>query len=296
MTLKSMTGFGRADGASAASAWHWEVRSVNGRGLDVRLRLPPGYEALEPKAREAILRHATRGSITATLFVRRTEAESEIRINQAALRQILAAIAAIRVEGDFAPPRPEGILALRGVMGEVETIETEATREAQHRTLLTGLDQALATLVAARTDEGARLGRVIGEQLDSIASLVETVAASPARQPEAIKARLKDNIARLLDASSGALDETRLHQEAVLLATRADVEEELKRLESHIAAARALIAGSEPAGRRFDFLAQEFNREANTLCSKANDPDITRAGLALKATIDQLREQVQNLE
>ena len=296
MSLKSMTGFGRANGTIGPVAWHWEVRSVNGRGLDVRLRLAPGFEALEPKARELIGRHVQRGSVSATLFVKRVDVGGEIRINQAALRQVLAAIAAIRAEGDFAPPRPEGILALRGVMGEVETTETDAEREAAQRTLLSGLDAALAALVTARAEEGRRLGLIVAEQVDTIATLVAAIARAPARHPDAIKTRLRESIGRLLDAASGALDETRLHQEAVLMATRADVEEELKRLDVHIAAARALIGGTEPAGRRFDFLAQEFNREANTLCSKANDPDITRAGLALKVTIDQMREQVQNLE
>ena len=295
MTLKSMTGFARRDGTSGAATWHWEVRSVNGRGLDVRLRFPPGYEALEPKVREAAGKELTRGSVSVSLSVGRQTAQSEIRLNEVALAQVIKAAERIRELTGGDAPRPEGLLSLKGVLEVADESDTPEAVEAAHSTMLASFTDALAGLVAARGAEGARLAVVIADQLVEIERLVTAVEISPARTPEAITKRLKELVGRLLEADNG-FDPARLHQEAVLLATRADVEEELRRLRMHIAAARDLLAEPGAVGRKFDFLAQEFNREANTLCSKANDPDITRAGLALKVVIDQMREQVQNLE
>ena len=295
MTLKSMTGFARRDGARGAVRWHWEARSVNGRGLDVRLRLPPGYETLEHKVREVTPKRITRGNLSVTLTVQRDSGGSELRLNQAALDQVLVAIAAVRAKGDFDKPRPESILALKGVLEQSEAIESEAETEARQTAMLADYDAMLGALSEARSQEGARLGLVLSDQISRIETLTRTVAGSPARTPEAIRRRLEDQVRKLLDAVP-ALDRDRLHQEAVLMATRADVEEELARLRAHVGAARELLATEEPIGRKLDFLAQEFNREANTLCSKANDVEITRAGLALKTVIDQMREQVQNIE
>ncbi len=295
MTLKSMTGFARRDGTSGAATWHWEVRSVNGRGLDVRLRFPPGYEALEPKVREAAGKELTRGSVSVSLSVGRQTAQSEIRLNEVALAQVIKAAERIRELTGGEAPRPEGLLSLKGVLEVADESDTPEAVEAAHAAMLTSFGEALAGLVAARSAEGARLAVVIADQLVEIERLVTAVEVSPARTPEAITKRLQELVGRLLEADNG-FDPARLHQEAVLLATRADVEEELRRLRMHIAAARDLLAEPGAVGRKFDFLAQEFNREANTLCSKANDPDITRAGLALKVVIDQMREQVQNLE
>ena len=295
MTLKSMTGFARRDGTSGAAAWHWEVRSVNGRGLDVRLRFPPGYEALEPKVRETAGKELTRGSVSVSLSVGRQTAQSEVRLNEVALAQVIKAAERIRELTGGEAPRPEGLLSLKGVLEVADESDTPESVEAAHAAMLASFGEALAGLVAARSAEGARLAVVIADQLVEIERLVTAVEVSPARTPEAITKRLKELVGRLLEADNG-FDPARLHQEAVLLATRADVEEELRRLRMHIAAARDLLAEPGAVGRKFDFLAQEFNREANTLCSKANDPDITRAGLALKVVIDQMREQVQNLE
>lgn len=295
MTLKSMTGFARSDGTLGAATWHWEARSVNGRGLDLRLRFPPGYEALEPKVREAVGRCLTRGNVSVNLAVGRQNAQGEIRLNEAALAQVIKAAARIRELTGSEAARPEGLLALKGVLEVADENDTPEAVEAAHAAMLEGFDSALEGLVAARGAEGQRLHVVIAEQLLEIERLVSVVEASPARTPEAIGKRLKEQVGRLLEADSG-FDAARLHQEAVLLATRADVEEELRRLHAHIAAGRDLLSEPGAVGRKFDFLAQEFNREANTLCSKANDTDITRAGLALKVVIDQMREQVQNLE
>ena len=295
MTIKSMTGFARADGSSGPTVWYWEVRSVNGRGLDIRLRLPPGYDALEARIREAVGKRVTRGSLTVNLNVKHGERATQIRLNEAALRQVLVALDSLRSATEVAPPRAEALLAIKGVLEVVEPEESEAEMQARTEAMLGSLDVALGGMVRARETEGGRLEAVVLEQVAGIERLVAVIEASPARTPEAIRQRLKDQIGRLLETGV-SLDETRLYQEAAVLATRADVEEELKRLTAHIAGARELVASREPAGRRLDFLAQEFNREANTLCSKAIDPETTRAGLELKAVIDQMREQVQNIE
>ena len=295
MTLSSMTGFARSEGTHAGARWHWEVRSVNGRGLDLRLRLPPGHDALEPRIRETAGRHLARGSIAISLSVQRDSAVSEIRLNETVLRQVLAALERIRSSGDFERPRPDTILGLRGVLEVGEPLDDEAQTNAQQGAMMEGLERALAGVIEARAAEGRRLEPVVLSQLASIERITQKVAKAPARSADAIRARLKDQVGRLLDADV-SLDETRLYQEAALLAQRADVGEELERLRAHVAAARDLIAASGPVGRKLDFLAQEFNREANTLCSKSNDVDVTRLGLELKAVIDQMREQVQNIE
>jgi uncharacterized protein (TIGR00255 family) len=295
MSIKSMTGFARAEGTYDGAAWHWEVRSVNGRGLDVRLRLPPGSEQLEPKVREAVARHVTRGSVTISLSSERTDGGAEIRINERALAQVMVAAARVRTLTDAAPPRVDGLITIKGVLDLVEPAENPEQAAARSEAMLKSLDGALIALVAARAAEGSRLAATLNGQLDEIERQVRIVEQSPARTREAIEQRLKEQVGRLLDVSNG-LDPARLHQEAVLLATRADVEEELQRLTSHVSAARELLIENGAVGRKLDFLAQEFNREANTLCSKASEVDITRAGLALKTVIDQLREQVQNIE
>jgi uncharacterized protein (TIGR00255 family) len=294
MTLKSMTGFARRDGSAGGVSWHWEIRSVNGRGLEVRLRIPPGYEALEMPAREAVGKLLARGNVSANLSVRRDAVQGQLRLNEAALAQVLDAAERVRQLTGAGPASVEGLLAIKGVL-EAGDDEEQAASAALHAAMLQSLTEAVAALAAARASEGARLADVIAAQLGEIESLVGVVEVSPARTPDAIGRRLKETIARVIDGDNG-LDPARLHQEAVLLATRADVEEELRRLRVHIAAARDLLAEKGAVGRKFDFLAQEFNREANTLCSKSNDTEITRAGLALKVLIDQMREQVQNIE
>jgi uncharacterized protein (TIGR00255 family) len=297
MPLKSMTGFGRAEGATAQMAWAWEARSVNGRGLDIRLRLPPGIDALEPKVRERVQALFVRGSINLTLTVKRQETAGDIRVNPQAIKAVAEAVAQMRTAiGQEGQINIDGLLSLRGVLEYGEAQETEAEADARTAALLASLEVALKELIKGRGAEGQRLEDVLAAQVSEVETLVAQVAASPARTPEVIQLRLKEQIDRLVGSASGGLDPARLHQEAMLIATRIDVDEELKRLTAHVAAARDLLNAKEPVGRKFDFLTQEFNREANTLCSKANDADITRAGLALKAVIDQMREQVQNIE
>jgi uncharacterized protein (TIGR00255 family) len=295
MTIKSMTGFARADGAAGILSWHWEVRSVNGRSLDVRFRAPPGFESLEPRVRDAVSQRIVRGSVAVNLSVRRSSGQTQIRLNEAAVQQVLYALRRLKDIAAVGPPSAEALLGIKGVLevAEAEESEEEATRRTE--AMLADLGRALDGVLQARAEEGARLKTVVLDQLIAIERLVGTIEHSPARSPEAVRQRLKEQVSRLMEASS-SFDEARLHQEAVLLATRADTEEELKRLTAHISAARDLLQSLEPAGRRLDFLAQEFNREANTLCSKSNDVDTTRAGLELKAVIDQMREQVQNIE
>jgi uncharacterized protein (TIGR00255 family) len=295
MTIKSMTGFARADGAVGTLGWHWELRSVNGRGLDIRLRVPPGFEALEPRIREAVARRVTRGNLTVNLNVRRASGQTEIRLNEVALKQVLAAVEHLRATTPLAPPSAEALLNVRGVLELVEPEETEAEAAARAEAMLASLDAALDSLIEARGAEGRRLGTIVAQQVAEIERLVGEVERSPSRGVAAVRQRLKEQLGKLMETGAG-LDETRLYQEAALLAARADVEEELKRLAAHVAAARTLLGAREPAGRRLDFLAQEFNREANTLCAKASDAETTRAGLDLKAVIDQMREQVQNIE
>lgn len=295
MTLQSMTGFARSDGVLDGTSWHWELRSVNNRGLDLRLRLPPGYEALEPKVRDRIAKAISRGSVNAGLSVTRRAATGDVRVNQAALDRVLTIATRISKGIGGETPRVETLLGLKGVLDIVEDTDDAERAAAEQAAVLEGLDAALAGLLAARRDEGRRLKDVVGRQVDEIARLAAGIEASPARSVEAIRRRLAEQVARLLETGQG-LDPARLHQEAVLLATRADVEEELKRLTGHVEAARALLAEEGAIGRKLDFLAQELNREANTLTAKAPDQEIARAGLALKVVIDQLREQVQNIE
>jgi uncharacterized protein (TIGR00255 family) len=296
--LKSMTGFARADGRQGALAWVWEIRSVNGRGLDLRTRLAPGFDAIEPRIKELAAKRLQRGNLQVNLTISREAGASEIRLNEAVLSQILTAAAQVRALAgtvNLAPLSVEALLSQRGVLETRDATENDAVNVAAYDSVVASFDACLDALIAARAAEGGRLAVVMADQLAEIERIVATVKVSPARSPEAIKARLAEQVAKLIEAST-TFDAARLHQEAVLLATRADVEEELQRLTAHIAAARDLLALSEPVGRKFDFLTQEFNREANTLCSKSNDTDITRLGLTLKTIIDQMREQVANIE
>jgi uncharacterized protein (TIGR00255 family) len=295
MTLKSMTGFARADGTHGDTAWHWEVRSVNGRNLDLRLRLPSGFDALEIKARGLAQEKLARGNCTISLWVKRESGQTEIKLNETALRQAQAVAERAQDLTGLKPARLDTLLGMRGVVETVEGEESEEAQAAFMHALIASLAVALDQLVSARAGEGERLQTVIEKQLAVIGRLIERAASASARQPEAIVQRLGEQIARLTEPGSN-LDPDRLHQEALLLAAKADIQEELDRLRAHVAAANELIHSRQPAGRKFEFLGQEFNREANTICSKASDIEISRAGLELKTVIDQLREQVQNIE
>lgn len=296
MALKSMTGFGRASGQNGDAAWHWEVRTVNNRGLDVRMRLPQGYEDFELRVRDTLAKAITRGSCNVTLNLKAPAASADIRLNEAALLK-LAALAerARELTGRAETVSLEALLAMKSVVECVEPLPVgEQEANPLFDALLKSFAEALDGVNAARRAEGARLADILDAKLDEIAALVEEAENAPARTPEVIAERLRTQIKRL--TSEVELDTDRLYQEAVLLATRADIEEELKRLRAHVTAARDLIAENGPVGRKFEFLAQEFQREANTLCSKSNAAEITRVGLRMKSAIDQLREQVANVE
>ena len=295
MAVKSMTGFARADGILPSISWHWEVRSVNGRGLELRFRMPSGLEALEVKARALVQEKLSRGNLTLGLALRRETGALVIRLNEAALAQALAATERARALVEAPPPGLDTLLSMRGVVEVVEGEESEEARIELEQALLEGLNAALDQLIAARAAEGARLKSVLADHLEQIAALVERAANAPARQPQAVAARLAEQVNRLVETGAGLAPE-RLHQEALLLAAKADIQEEVDRLRAHIAAARDLLDEDQPVGRRLEFLAQEFNREANTICSKAADIETTRTGLELKTVVDQLREQVQNIE
>lgn len=296
MPLNSMTGFARVEGAAGPVRWHWELRSVNGKGLDARLRLPPGMDGLEARLRAELSRHLKRGNCQITLTIDRLEDAAPLRVNREALRVVLEAISELQETMEVMPPRPEGILALKGVLETADvTEETEEERQAMEDRLVASFGEAVAALAAARAQEGAKLETILRGNVDEIERLARAAAACPAATPEALRARLAGQLQDMLGAAP-ALPEERLVQEVALLATKADIREEIDRLAAHVAQARELLTGSEAAGRRLDFLTQEFNREANTLCSKASDVSLTRIGLDLKAVIDQLREQVQNVE
>ncbi|TCT06873.1 YicC/YloC family endoribonuclease [Aquabacter spiritensis] len=293
--IASMTGFARAQGATGPWRWSWELRSVNAKGLDLRLRFPPGFDALEAAARAAAGRRLARGSVSGTFQVTRESAAVAVSVNQPALEALVSAARAAAER--FGLPAP-GIDALMGVKGVIEVAEAEQTAEDVARIASDaqdGFEAALGALQEMRAGEGTALAVVLRERLDAMSGLVAAAEALPDRQADAIKGRLRDQVQALL-GTGAPLDPDRLHQEAALLAAKADIREELDRLHAHIAAARALLDAGGPVGRKLDFLSQEFNREANTVCSKANAVALTQIGLDLKLLVDQFREQIQNIE
>ena len=270
MALSSMTGFARGHGVAGSYAWSWELKSVNAKGLDLRLRLPLGWDGIEVPARARAAEKLSRGTAYANLTVERKGAAPTVKVNEPVLAAVLATLKGLRGQVEASPPTLDGILALKGVIEVTEADEREEDRRAAEAAILNGFDQALADLLAMRREEGATLGRLLSARLDEIAALAARAEAAPGRKPEAIKARLAEQVATLLSASQ-RFDSDRLHQEAIMLAAKADIREELDRLASHVEQAQKLIAGGGAVGRRLDFLAQELNRESNTLTAKAND-------------------------
>jgi uncharacterized protein (TIGR00255 family) len=291
-----MTGFARAEGGDGDLRWTWEVKSVNGRNLDMRVRVPTGFEALEPAVRAAVPEKLKRGNVAVGLVLTRGQQPARARINRELLDQVIALADEVRQRLKTEAPRPDGLLAVRGVVELVEEEDlSEEKREARIQQMSVDFTKALAALAQTRREEGARLAAIVAQQLNDIERFCTAATASAAAQPAGLQARLKQQLDMLL-GTSPALPEERLAQELALLITKADVREELDRLGVHIAAARKLLKDGGAVGRKFDFLCQEFNREANTLCSKSTDSELTAIGLDLKASIDQLREQVQNIE
>jgi len=295
MALSSMTGFARGHGVVGAYSWSWELKSVNAKGLDLRLRLPPGWDAIEVPARSRAADKLARGTVYANLTVERKGVAATVKVNENVLNAVLATLQNLQSKIEAAAPRLDGILALKGVIEVTEEDEREEDRRVAEAAILVGFERALASLLAMRREEGTAIGRVLSARLAEIAALTARADAAPGRKPEAVKARLAEQVATLLSASA-RFDSDRLHQEAIMLAAKSDIREELDRLVSHVDQARKLIGDGGPVGRRLDFLAQELNRESNTLTAKANDVELTNIGLELKSVVEQFREQVQNLE
>ena len=295
MALSSMTGFARADGVSGAYVWAWELKSVNAKGLELRLRLPPGWDAVEAPLRARAGEALARGTVHANLTVQRAGVAPVVRVNEPVLAAVLSTMRDVARRIEAAPPAIDGILALKGVIEVLDEDESEEDRRAAETAIIAGFSTALKSLAEMRQREGGALATVLRTRLDEIAALTARAEAAPGRKAEAIKARLAEQVAALLETSN-RFDPDRLHQEAILIASKADIREELDRLVAHVAQARRLIDAGGPAGRKLDFLSQELNRESNTLCAKSNDVELTNIGLELKTVVEQFREQVQNLE
>ncbi len=294
-SLASMTGYGRAASSVAGADILVEIKSVNGRGFDLRMRLAPGFEQLEGDIRRRIGQVITRGSLTVTLGVEREGEGGRVVINHQALEAVIAGLEWLAPRVNAEPPRLDGLLALKGVIEQHQSPLTPEEEEQLHAAILAAVDTATAALAASRREEGARIASILAERIAEIEALAAAAERHPSRTREAMLARLREQLAVLTDAAAPVAEE-RLAQEAMLLFTKADIREELDRLGAHVAAARQLLKAGGPVGRKLDFLSQEFNREANTLCSKSSDVGLTAIGLDLKAAIDQLREQVQNIE
>ena len=290
-----MTGFARAEGAVGDFGWTWELKSVNGRNLDIRCRFPSGYENLDSFVRSRATETVKRGNLAVTLTVDDAASQGRLTVNRAALEQILGIAAEFGPKLSAEPPRIDGLLALKGVLDVAlpEIDETEAAKRTE--ALQRGFGQAIDGLAEMRRVEGKRLVELVLAHLQEIERLCKAAAASAGAQPLAIRQKVEKQFAELLQGLT-PLNEERLAQEAAVLAGKADVREELDRLAAHIAAARDLVGKGGAVGRKLDFLCQEFNREANTLCSKSADIGLTNIGIELKAAIEQLREQIQNIE
>jgi uncharacterized protein (TIGR00255 family) len=295
MTISSMTGFARANGSNPSSSWQWDLRSVNGKSLDVRFRLPPGLEHIEAAARSIIAASFKRGNVQASLTFEQHQTGNSIVIDEAALEHAIVLSERLRKRLAGSEPNIEALLGLRGIFEIAPQSISEEEAVQRDTNCLQALEEAAVKLKAARQEEGAKIKQILSNALLRIAELIQQAKDNPARKPGTIRARLQEQVDRMLAAST-AFDPARLHQEAVLLATKFDIQEEIDRLVAHVSAAQQLLASTEAIGRKFDFLSQEFNREANTICSKSNDIALTNTGLELKTIIDQLREQVQNIE
>ena len=295
MALSSMTGFARSHGASGPYSFEWELKSVNAKGLDVRVRLPQGWDEVEAFAKKRSTEVLSRGTVYANLTVKRTETGATVRINEDVLAAVVKVASSLSGRIDAVAPSIDGLLSIKGVIEVAEPESDEAEDKAAKEAAIAAFETALKHLVEMRRREGESLGQILNQRVDEIEALAGRAEASPGRKPEAIKARLAEQVAALLETSD-RFDPDRLAQEALLIAAKADVREELDRIASHVAQAREMLGKGGPVGRRLDFLAQEFHREVNTCCSKSNDIELTNTGLELKTVVEQFREQVQNLE
>ena len=297
--IASMTGYARAQGADDRRRWVWEARSVNGRNLEIRCRVPQGFERLENPARTAVGGRLKRGNVSLTLTLTSERQSSPLRINRALLTELATLVEVVRKSTGAAAPSADGLLRVRGVIEEEEEDgQTEEQLAVLDKALTATLDEVLKALVAARAAEGKALAKVIDGHVGEIESLCKRAAERALAQIGTVRARFESQLAELMGRVP-QLSEERFAQEVALLVGKADVREELDRLAAHIAQARTLLAEARvdnPVGRKFDFLCQEFNREANTLCSKSADIELTRIGIDLKGAVERMREQVQNVE
>lgn len=294
MPIASMTGFARADGDHAGRRFVWEVKSVNARGLEARVRLPSGFERLEAPAKKALSKIISRGSVFVSLNVLASESQSSFRLNESAMKDVISWVRKVESEIECTPPSAVGILGLRGVIESKDSVVDEDEASAFDSALLAAFESAAKALAANRQTEGKHLAKMLGDQLTEIERLSNLARENESTSLNFIRAQIQEQLAELLD--NNQLSEDRLTQEASLLAIKADIREEIDRLDAHIAAARDLLKGGGAVGRRLDFLTQELNREANTLSSKSNGMALKRIGLDLKTVVDQMREQVQNVE
>ncbi|MGM4891650.1 YicC/YloC family endoribonuclease [Tardiphaga sp. 709] len=295
MALSSMTGFARSHGTSGPYSFEWELKSVNAKGFDLRFRMPPGFDEVEAVARKRATEVLSRGTVYANLTVKRSNAASTVRINEEVLNSVLRIAAELASKIDAVAPSVDGLMNIKGVIEVVEPETDEAEDKAAKAAVAAAFEEALTALVAMRKREGTTLGELLSQRLNEIEALSHKAEAAPGRKPDAIRARLAEQIATLLEATD-RFDSDRLSQEALMMATKADIREELDRIASHISQSREMIKKGGPVGRRLDFLSQEFNREVNTCCSKSNDLELTSTGLEMKNVVEQFREQVQNLE
>lgn len=290
--VMGMTGFGRSSGSAAGMVLSWEIRSVNGRGLELRLRLPSGYDRLDIPARDKLKKALSRGNVQASLTLKSEAGAMPAGLNAERINGLLEAASPWLANGSVAAPRLDGLLAVDGVLeGQAERSEIE--QAVLDKACLDGLGEAIESLLEARAVEGQAMGELLAGHVDEIERLTGEAGANDSVRLEAIRDRLAVKFEELVD---GGIEADRLATEAAVMAVKMDVREELDRLRAHIEAARELLAKGSPVGRKLDFLSQEFNREANTLCSKSSDSSLTQTGLALKNTIDQFREQIQNVE
>jgi len=295
VSVNSMTGFARAEGREGDFDWVWEAKSVNGRGLDLRCRLGNGFDSFEPALRKAVASRFIRGNISISLRVTRQASTQAVRVNRELLDEFIALAGEYRGNEGIERPGLDGLLALRGVIEPVDEVTGETEAGARDKALVANMAELLDGLAGARAAEGASLVEIVGAHLAKMENLTTRAGENAALRPSAAKERLTSQVAALLEAGA-AVSEERLVQELALLAMKTDIREELDRLTTHISTARGLLAAGGAVGRKLDFLSQELNREANTLCAKANDAQLSDTGLELKAAIDQFREQVQNIE
>jgi len=295
MTLSSMTGFGRAEGHFENYSWVWEIRSVNGKGIDVRMRIPPGLDVFDQFVKLVLKKAFSRGNLNVSLQLQKEDSEAEINVNEQVLDKLIAVAKEAAIKHDLSMPSIDRLLSIRDVVEITDMDDSEQKVKDRDDALKSSFMDAARSLTQSRDDEGSATFDMLSNVLDEIESLLKQGEEIAAKQPDALKIKYQEKVAALFDNKRG-LDQDRLAQEIVLLATKVDVKEETDRLNAHITSARTLLREKGPVGRKLDFLTQEFNREANTLCSKSSDITLTNIGLSLKTAIDQFREQVQNVE